>query len=160
MINLIVITDKKLGMADDHGIPWPPVDQDYFRKQTERHPTVMGFRTYQEFARPLPNRRNLVVVRPNTSLREGFEPIEDLAQFLKLNESQDIWIIGGAKLFAQTINQADQIYLTRLDQAFKTTKFFPRIPANFKLTKRSPTHQKEGLTFHFEIWQKARGATK
>lgn len=154
MINLIVITDQNLGMADDHGIPWPPVDQDYFRQKTSGHPTIMGYRTYQEFEKPLPNRQNLVVCRPGSSLRPGFDAIEDLDAYLETHANEELWIIGGAALFAQTIDRADNIYITRIDSSFACTKFFPNFEDQYQMTSKSPDQQKSGLTFHFEVWHR------
>ena len=128
MINHIVIVDNQLGMADDHGIPWPPLDQDYFRQKSQGHLMVMGYRTYSEFAQPLPNRRNLVVVHPGTPpLRPGFEAMEDVDKWLDQNSQEEVWIIGGAVLFAQTLDRTDFVYITRIDQQFACTKFYSRI---------------------------------
>lgn len=155
MINQIVIVDQQLGMADDHGIPWPPLDLEYFRKKSEGHLMVMGYRTYVEFKAPLPNRQNLVVVRPGTPpLRDGFEAIEDIDRWLVDHAKEDVWIIGGAGLFARTIDRADRLYVTRIDKTFSCTKFFPPFEADFELIEKSPDQQKHDLTFHFEVWAK------
>lgn len=154
MINFLVIVDNKMGMANDQGIPWQPLDQDYFREKTTGTLMVMGYATYQEFAKPLPNRRNLVVVRPGTPLKPGFEPIEDVAAWQNQHANDNVWNIGGAKLFAKTLNQADRIYITRIDHDFNCTKFFPEFENDFTLTSKSPNQQKNGFTFRFEVWQR------
>lgn len=154
MINFLVIVDNKLGMANDTGIPWQPLDQDYFREKTTGSLMVMGYGTYQEFDKPLPNRRNLVVVRPGTSLRPGFEAIEDIDTWFTGHAEQNVWNIGGAKLFAQTLNRADRIYITRIEHDFNCTKFFPEFETNFTIISKSPDEQKNGFTFHFEVWQR------
>lgn len=153
MINFIVIVDNKLGMADDHGIPWPPIDQDlFFRQKTSGHPMIMGYGTYVTLKKPLPNRPNLVLVRPGTKLRPGFEPIEDLNEFLASHQQEEIWIIGGAAVFAQYLGLADYIYITRIDQTFACSKFFPSFEDQFILQHSSADHHKKGLTYHFETW--------
>jgi dihydrofolate reductase len=155
MINHIVIVDNQQGMADDHGIPWPPLDLAYFRQKSQGHLMVMGYRTYQEFNEPLPKRRNLVVVHPGTPpLRAGFEAIEDIDAWLTEHRQEEVWIIGGAGLFAQTLNRADFVYITRIDQKFACTKFYPQFESDFKRIKRDPDQQKHNLTFHTEVWQR------
>lgn len=155
MINHIVIVDNQLGLADEHGIPWPPLDLEYFRAKTEGQLMVMGYQTYCEFKEPLPNRTNLVVVRPGTPpLRPGFVAIANLDDWLVEHDTEDIWIIGGAGLFAQTMDRADFVYITRIDQKFACTKFYPQFETNFKLIHKDPNQQKHGLTFHTEVWQR------
>lgn len=163
MINHIVIVDNQLGMADDHGIPWPPLDQAYyFRSKTQGHLMVMGYRTYTEFADPLPERSNLVVVHPGTPpLRPGFEAITDIDKWLTAHRQEEVWIIGGAGLFAETLARADFVYITRIDHQFACTKFYPAFEATFKQIQHDPDQQKQGLSFHTEVWQrKTEGAAQ
>lgn len=158
MINHIVIVDNQLGLADDHGIPWPPLDLAYFRSKTEAKLMVMGYRTYSEFSEPLPNRTNLVVVHPGTPpLRAGFVAITDVDAWLSEHAQDEVWLIGGAGLFAQTLDKVDFIYITRIDHDFSCTKFYPEFQADFKLIQKDPNQQKQGLAFHTEVWQRKLG---
>lgn len=83
MIKAIVAADDKLGIATDTGIPWDlPTDKAYFREQTTGSPILMGYRMYQELEQPLPDRQNLVAVRPDTQLRPGFVGAENITALL------------------------------------------------------------------------------
>lgn len=155
MINVIVAIDEKHGMADETGIPWQgklPTDIAFFRQKTIHGIVVMGYRTYEEFDKPLSERRNLVVTRPGTVLRPGFEVLEDFDSFLK-NTTEDIWVIGGAKVFEETIKYADNLYITRVDGDFNCTKFFPPFEDNFKLALEQPKQSENGIGFQFQVWQ-------
>jgi dihydrofolate reductase len=154
MIRLIAAIDSERGMADDNGIPWIlPTDKAYFREHTTNGTVLMGYRTYQEFDQPLSNRRNFVAVMPGTEpLRPGFEPAEDISKLL--GSSEDIWVIGGAKLFEQTIAKAGELYLTEIEAKFHCTKFFPEFSESFEpIQKGEPIHE-NGVTFRFNIYRR------
>lgn len=154
MIRCIVAVDSKNGMANDHGIPWDlPADRKYFRDQTKNSIVVMGYGTYAEFAEPLPDRRNIVVSREGTDLRPGFELVVDVFEFLK-NSTEDVWIIGGAKLFASTIYLADELYITQLEGEFKCTKFFPKYSEAFRRVDTENSKLENGITFSFTHWKR------
>lgn len=156
MIRCIVAIDSKRGMADEHGIPWQgkvPADVAHFRDKTSGGIMVMGFRTYEEFDRPLPGRRNLVITHDDKPLRAGFEPIRNVSVFLQ-EFQEDVWVIGGAKVFADTLGYADELYLTRIEGDFQCTKFFPEFENDFELIQTEEPQAENGITFHFEIWKR------
>lgn len=154
MIKFIAAIDDKLGLANDFGIPWDlPADKQYYRDHTLNNVILMGYRTYAEFAKPMSDRRNLVLTSPEDPVREGFEAIYDLDEFL-LNLDEDLWIIGGAGVFAQTIGKADELYLTRVKGDFHCTKFFPKFEDKFELVSQEPGQQQNAITFHFEVWRR------
>jgi dihydrofolate reductase len=158
MIRLIAAVDKSLGIADDQGIPWQgkiPTDTRYFRDQTSEGTIVMGFRTYQEYERPLHDRENFVVTRPGTSsLRPGFVPVPDLDSFLNLNVQTVVWVIGGAVVFAQSMPVADELSITQLDADFHCTKFFPQFDVDFALESDLGSHRENDISFRFQIWRR------
>jgi dihydrofolate reductase len=159
MIRLIAAVDSKLGVANDHGIPWQgkiPMDTQYFNDQTSEGLIVMGYRTYQEFDKPLHDHENFVVTRPDsTELRRGFEAVADLTSFLHEHAQELVWIIGGAGLFAASLDAADELYITQLDADFHCTKFFPMFSDNFEMVSSAGPHEENGISFLLEIWQRS-----
>ena len=141
-------------MADEKGIPWKlPTDIQYFRNKTMGGNVLMGLVTYKEFNSPMPGRRNYVANDTSERLREGFEEVRELKQFVE-NFEGDLWIIGGAGIFAQTIEQADELYLTRVEGDFDCTKFFPEFENKFVLAEQSEVHTENGIHFRFEVWKR------
>lgn len=157
MIRLIAAMDDTRGISDGHGIPWQgriPTDTEYFREQTAQGVIVMGYRTYQEFAQPLHDRENFVVSRPGTSLRPGFVGVPDVVEFLTRRSHETVWVIGGAAVYATTLPNADELYITQLDGDFKCTTFFPKFDDAFVLADDLGSHQENGIAFRFEIWRR------
>ncbi len=154
MIRFIAAIDEKYGLADDNGIPWDlPTDKKYFRSKTIHGIVIMGAGWYAEQKLPLPERGNIVASATLKSVRPGFELIVDARKFLK-NTKEDIWVGGGAGLFASTLDLADELYITRVEGDFNCTKFFPAFEDKFELFQKSDTQQENGIKFHYEIWKR------
>ena len=154
MIRFIAAIDIMHGLADEYGIPWQgqlPTDVKHFRYKTLHGIVMMGAGWYKEQIKPLPDRRNLVATSSPEPLRPGFEKVTDAHEFLK-NAKDDIWVGGGAGLFTSTLDLADELYLTRLDQDFHCTKFFPKFEDKFILKSKSETQTENGISFSFEVW--------
>ncbi len=154
MIRAIVAIDSKRGMANDKGIPWDlPTDRAYYRKNTENGIILMGYGTYVEFSKPMHGRTNYVATSKDEQLREGFEAVTDARGFLQKAE-EDVWVIGGAGLFASTLDLIDELYVTQLEGDFGCTKFFPEYKDNYELASASEPKTENGITFRFEIWRR------
>lgn len=150
MIRCIAAVDDKLGLATDRGIPWNlPADRQYFRAQTAGGWLLMGWRTYVSLPAPLSGRRNFVINGRSQPLRAGFEPVVSATEFLEKNGAQNIWIIGGAALFAQTIESAQQLCFTHISGDFHCTKFFPSFEQDFHLIQAEPWQEQNNLRFRF-----------
>jgi dihydrofolate reductase len=153
MIRLIAAIDSRRGIATDSGIPWKlPGDSAYFREKTSTGVIVMGWATYDEFAAPLHARVNFVLTRDGTPLRTGFRSVDTLSRLVKEHPDEDVWVIGGAKVYAQTIAQADGLLLTQVCGDFRCTKFFPPYETDFRLETQSDEQRDGEITYRFQTW--------
>jgi dihydrofolate reductase len=116
----------------------------------------MGYGTYLEYDRPLHDRENFVVSRPDTGgLRDGFTVIPDADGFLDEHPSELVWIIGGAALFSTSLARAQELVLTRLDADFHCTKFFPAFANTFELESDDGAHVENEIGFRFQTWRRS-----
>jgi dihydrofolate reductase len=154
MIRAIAAIDDKLGLATDDGIPWSvPADVVHFRAETAAVDVLMGYATYAEFDHPMPDRVNYVATGRGAALRQGFLPVADVGSFLAGGHSGDIWIIGGAMLYATTLAVTDELHLTRVQGDFDCTKFFPSFEATFDLVGETATPPVSGTpSVRFQTW--------
>lgn len=154
MIRLIAAVDARFGIAKHGRLPWElPAEQLYFRNMTMRHGGVvlMGRKTYQCIGHALADRRNYVASRtlPDTS---GITVVEDVRHFL-VNCPDDVWVIGGAAIYAQALPYADELYITRIQADFNCDQFFPIISEqSFQLVFRSPPQFEAGVSYLYEIY--------
>jgi dihydrofolate reductase len=155
MIRLIAALDSRRGIATDSGIPWKlPGDTAYFHDKTASGIILMGRATYNEFAAPLHERENFVLTADSGLLRTGFRAIGSLDQLVADHPDEDIWVIGGATVYAETIAEAQELLLTQVVGDFDCTKFFPPYEAEFRLAAQGDDRQDGGITYRFETWQR------
>lgn len=151
----VAAMDEKRGLADDHGLPWQgkiPADVKHYRQEIDGGTILMGYGTYIELTKPIPG-RDYVASGSVVRLRPGFELVADAREFLK-ESKEDIWVFGGAVLFASTFDLVTDLHLTQLDGDFHCTKFFPEYKSKFKLITRSDAIIENGVTYRFETWQR------
>lgn len=100
-------------------IPWQlPEDQSHFRACTRGAAVVMGRRTWDslpERFRPLPGRRNIVLTRTLSWSAPGAQTAADLQSALCLAGSTEVWVIGGAAVYAEALALADRVERTEVD---------------------------------------------
>ncbi len=109
-----------------------PNDMHHFKQTTMGHPVIMGRNTFYSFPhRPLPGRRNIVLAMPHEvpDNLEGAEWVNSIEQALSLcNPDEEIFFIGGAYVYHQTLPLADKLYLTIIDDApADADTWFPEI---------------------------------
>lgn len=157
MIRLIAAIDRNRGIGKCGCIPWKiPGDERYFTDQTKKYGgiTLTGRVTYDMFSGPLKDRRNFVLTRMR-ELILGVEVINDLEDFLQspIVKEQDLWVVGGASVFDQTIGRADELYLTPIDAAFGCDRFFPEYENEFELSSKTEVQEENGFNYHYEVWR-------
>jgi dihydrofolate reductase len=155
MIRLIAALDSRRGIATDSGIPWTlPGDTAYFHEKTATGLILMGWATYNEFAAPLHGRENFVLSTKSEPLHTGFRAVGGLDQLHAAHPAEDIWVIGGAMIYAETISDAEELLLTQVHGDFNCTKFFPPYQADFRLVAHGEDRQDGGTSYRFETWQR------
>ncbi len=110
-------------------IPWRlPEDMKFFKERTTGNTIVMGRKTWESLGRPLPNRRNVVVSRtlvPGENTLPGAVVVGGLEAVQALPPSGDVWIIGGAEIYALALPHCTELFLTQVNSAPEGDAFFP-----------------------------------
>lgn len=116
-----------------------PEDLKFFKQTTLGHAVIMGRKTYESIGKPLPSRTNIVVTRSPIYRAEGCKVVTSLdsalafARSLTNSGSPELFIIGGAEIYAQAIPHADRLYLTLIeDPGDGADVFFPEYEKEFK----------------------------
>ena len=134
-----------------------PEDLAHFKRTTMGAPIVMGRKTWESIGRPLPGRRNIVVSR-NRDLRiEGCDVANSLeeAQRLCVGAPQ-IFLIGGAQLYAEALPSADRLVVTEIDADVQGDAVFPAIdPRQWIATQRERHHSEaNGFDYAFVTYER------
>lgn len=127
-INIIAAVAKNRAIGKDNRlIYWLPNDLKRFKQLTTGNTIIMGRKTFESLPKgALPNRRNIVLSRSTKEL-PGCDCYPSLKEALAhCQEDEQLFIIGGASIYKQTMPIADRLYLTEIDDIpEKADAFFP-----------------------------------
>jgi dihydrofolate reductase len=113
-------------------IPWHlPEDFKWFKQTTFGHVLVMGRKTYESIGRPLPGRRTLVLSRSKSAI-EGVGVISSLDEIDLKDESETVFICGGAEIYELALPRCSDLYLTRVKREVEGDILFPQFEDRFR----------------------------
>ncbi|OGI95434.1 hypothetical protein A2917_02635 [Candidatus Nomurabacteria bacterium RIFCSPLOWO2_01_FULL_42_17] len=161
MISLIAAIGKNNELGKGNTLLWHmPADMKHFRDTTALHAVVMGRKTFESIGKPLPNRRNVMITRDVNYKQKGVEIVHSLAAALDLfpDQNEEIFIIGGAEIYKQTMPIADRLYITHIEAEDKTADtFFPEI---IPVVWNEVSHEEHGsdeknpFAYTFSVYEK------
>ena len=125
--SLVVAVARNGVIGRDNRLPWRlPDDLAYFKRVTMGHPVVMGRRTWQSIGKPLPGRTNIVVTHDRAFEAPGCVVAHSLEEAWRAaGEADEVCVIGGTSLFAETLPVADVIHLTEVEADVEGDTYFP-----------------------------------
>lgn len=125
-ITLIAAVARNGVIGRENTLPWRlKADLAHFKRSTLGHPIVMGRKTWESLGRPLPGRRNLVVTRNARYVAEGAEVFTDPQAAIAAAGADTVYVIGGAELYRQLLDQADRLVLTEVAADVEGDAHFP-----------------------------------
>lgn len=135
MINIVVVIDENNAIGKNGGLLCHlPADLKHFKEITWNHTILMGSKTYESLpVKPLPNRRNIVLTTNPAKVFEGAEVIHSIEELsTKIDvEKEDLYVIGGGKVYEQFLPLADRLYVTKIYHTWEDADtFFPKIDLN------------------------------
>jgi dihydrofolate reductase len=160
ILSAIVAVSRNNAIGKDNQLPWHlPEDLKFFKRTTMGKPILMGRKTYESMGRPLKGRLNIVI-----STQQDLKLPEEILLFNSLNEgmermeaenAEEGFIIGGGQIFAETLNELDRIYLTKVDTVIEDANaFFPEIDhAHWKVVWEEAHEADEKHQYRFVIQQ-------
>ena len=123
-----------------------------FKALTTGHTIVMGRKTFQSLPKgALPNRRNVVLTRDSSIQFEGAETFTSIDSVLtSVREDEQLFIIGGAEIYKQTMAIADKLEVTLVhDVPSEADAYFPEITDEWKEVNREDFNSEESPAYSF-----------
>ena len=157
-IGLIYARARNGVIGRDGAMPWHlPEDLAHFKRTTLSHPVIMGRKTWDSLParfRPLPGRANVVVTRQVDWHENGAKPASSLREALQICENADqVWIIGGAQIYAQALPLADEVVVTEIDADFDGDAFAPTLGPEWREAARERHASASGLGYSIVTWR-------
>ena len=158
-INMIFARSANGVIGRDGVMPWHlPEDLAHFKKLTLGSPVIMGRKTWDSIPvkfRPLPDRTNVVVTRQPNWQAPGAQTAGSLKDALALcSTASDVWIIGGAQIYAQAEPLASKIEVTLIDKDFVGDAFAPQLGVQWVASRSEEHVSSSGLNFSFITYTK------
>jgi len=129
--------DRAIGAGN--ALPWNlPEDMKWFRQSTRGKTLLMGRRTFESIGRPLPHRRTIVLTRAGAPIAgvEVCASLEALELMLRAQGASELWICGGAEIYALTLPWWDELLLTRVKRRVDgADAFFPAFEHRLRLSE-------------------------
>lgn len=155
-ISVIAAVGKNYELGKNNDLIWHfKEDMRFFKQTTMGHTVVMGRKTFESLPKALPNRRNIVITSDENYKADGAEVITDINDVYNLAENEEIFIIGGGKIYDEFISDADKIYLTEIDAEDKSAAvYFPHFDKSLYNREVIATYDVNGIEFSHVLYSK------
>ena len=162
-INMIFARSANGVIGNNNAMPWHlPEDLAHFKKLTLGSPVIMGRKTWDSLPakfRPLPGRTNVVITRQPDWQGAGAQRASSLHDALALcHAASDVWIIGGAQIYAQAEPLACKIEVTHIDKDFEGDAFAPQLADSWIENSGQLQASSSGLRFKFITYTQPKGS--
>jgi dihydrofolate reductase len=118
-------------IGKDNDLVWHlPADLKFFKQTTKSHTLIMGRKTFESLANPLPQRDSWVITRNKNYQREGITVFNSLRSAIEAGEQkglESIFILGGGEIYRQSMDLADKMIITEVHHEFEGDTHFPEI---------------------------------
>ncbi len=159
MIILIAAAAENNALGKDNQLLWHlPEDFKRFKQITSGNYIIMGRKTFESFPKPLPNRTHVIITRQKDYIAEGCIVVHSLEEAIEISpKEEEVFVIGGAEIYKQSIENADKIELTRVHSEFEADAFFPEFNTsnwNLVFSEKHTKDEKHQYDYTFETYLK------
>lgn len=153
-LSIIVAMARNRTIGVNNTLPWRcPEDLKHFKALTMGHHMIMGRKTFDSIGKPLPGRTTVVVTRDKGLKIEGCLIANSLQDAIKSCAGDaEAFIVGGADIYNQSLQLADTLYITEIQQDVEGDAHFPEFDRKlWQETAREVRTQEtpQPLDYHF-----------
>ena len=166
MITIIAAMAKNNAIGFQNKLIWHlPDDLKNFKKLTQHNVVIMGRKTFESIGKPLPNRVNIVVTSTLQSKDDAVKMVKNIPEAIELGKkfSEEIFIIGGAKIYKETLPFANKMEITMIEGIPENADaFFPEIDwGNWELIqeKSHKIDENHCVNFSYKTYKRKELAT-
>ena len=158
-ISIIAAMAQNRTIGINNTLPWRiPEDFKHFKTLTMGHHMIMGRKTFDSIGKPLPGRTTVVVTHNRDLLIPGCIVAHSLQEAIAVCvEDDEIFVVGGAELYAQAMPLTNTLYITEIQQDVKGDTHFPKFGKNTWVEvarERCNQTEPQVLEYHFVTYQR------
>jgi len=161
-MNLIAAVDRNWAIGKNNELLVRiPADQKFFRETTTGKVVVMGRKTLESFPNglPLKNRVNIVLTHNlSYTVKDAIvvHSMDELHEELQKYDSEDIYVIGGEKIYEQLLDECDVAHITKINYSYDADAYFPNLDEkdDWEITGESEEQTYFDLEYFFYRYEK------
>ena len=162
-MNIIVAADKNWGIGfKGNLLTHIKEDMKFFKEMTVGKAVIMGRETFLSLPgqKPLPDRKNFVLTTNTDFKAEGVTVCSSMEEAIEKAKEEfkeeEIFFIGGERVYREAEKYADTAYITKVDEEFKADRFIPNFDEldNWKIKEENMLKTEKGLYITFATYKK------
>jgi dihydrofolate reductase len=161
-VSIIVAMSRNRVIGADDRVPWHlPEELKRFQRLTTGHHIVMGRRTWESIGKLLPGRTTVIVTRRRGYHAPGARIAHSLDEAIAAcGDDDEIFVIGGAELYAQALPRAARLYVTTVEASIEGDTFMPEFESGDwrEVSSESfPADRRHRYPFRCAVYERAGG---
>lgn len=155
-ISIIAAVGRNYELGRNNDLIWHfHKDMVFFRETTTGSTVLMGRKTFESLPKALPKRRNIVITNDKNYIAEGAEVCHSVDEALELCKNDNVFVIGGGKIYQQFIDTADSLYLTEIEaECADADTYFPIFNKADYSREVLAEHEENGIRFSHILYKK------
>ena len=155
-VSMIAAVGKNLELGKNNNLIWHfKEDMKFFKDTTMGHTVVMGRKTFESLPKALPGRKNIVISSNSEYQAQGATVVTSVDEALQIADNEEIFVIGGGKIYAEFLPYADKLYLTEINaECEDADTYFPQFNKSEYIKEIINYYDIDGVEFYHVVYKK------
>ena len=155
-VSMIAAVGKNLELGKNNDLIWHfKEDMKFFKDTTMGHTVVMGRKTFESLPKALPGRKNIVISSNAEYQAQGATVVTSVEEALQIADNEEVFVIGGGKIYAEFLPYADKLYLTEIDaECADADTYFPQFNKSDYIKEIINYYDIDGVEFYHVVYKK------
>ena len=155
-VSMIADVGKNLELGKNNNLIWHfKEDMKFFKDTTMGHTVVMGRKTFESLPKALPGRKNIVISSNAEYQAQGATVVTSVEEALQIADNEEVFVIGGGKIYAEFLPYADKLYLTEIDaECEDADTYFPQFNKSEYIKEIINYYDIDGVEFYHVVYKK------
>ena len=155
-VSMIAAVGKNLELGQNNDLIWHfKEDMKFFKDTTMGHTVVMGRKTFESLPKALPGRKNIVISSNAEYQAQGATVVTSVEEALQIADNEEIFVLGGGKIYSEFLPYADKLYLTEIDaECEDADTYFPQFNKSEYIKEIINYYDIDGVEFYHVVYKK------
>ena len=155
-VSMIAAVGKNLELGKNNDLIWHfKEDMKFFKDTTMGHTVVMGRKTFESLPKALPGRKNIVISSNAEYQAQGATVVASVEEALQIADNEELFVIGGGKIYAEFLPYADKLYLTEINaECTDADTYFPHFNKSEYIKEIINYYDIDGVEFYHVVYKK------